>query len=346
MIVFRVNRARSGETATSCRAPATPTAVQPGEDRLDGADARDDRADVASDARRRPVRRPHVARQAGRGLRGRLGGDQASRPRAGTRTCRRSAVAAQSARGLASRRRRARRPHRAVSTSTIAAPSCSRWRAAIAAAGSSVSSAHDDPVEERAAHRAASRWPSSDLSSLPLGERGRVSSGCTSSGHFSLASPACAAMLAQLVDCRGCARRPRPARHDPFAEPIVGRTDDCHVVNGRMRREDVLDLDRRDVHPAADDPVVEPSAQANVAVGVDRRLVSGHEPAVSRKPCGFGITPYPLASCGPVPEALAVDEPYLHAFERHGRRWSASFAPAHRAGTSSRRRTRRCRSTR
>ena len=68
----------------------------------------------------------------------------------------------------------------------------------------------------------------------------------------------------------------------PMRSPETRVRDAAHrdLAHVRMGSEHLFDLERRDVDAATDDPVVEPAADADVAVGIQRRLVAGREPAV------------------------------------------------------------------
>ena len=57
--------------------------------------------------------------------------------------------------------------------------------------------------------------------------------------------------------------------------------DDGGLLHRGMAQQRRLDLDRRDVLAAADDHVLEPVADLDVAVGMDDRGVAGVEPAVA-----------------------------------------------------------------
>src|SRR2546422_4437777 len=66
---------------------------------------------------------------------------------------------------------------------------------------------------------------------------------------------------------------PPGARHDEggdaLAHPLIGLSGDRHVLDARVARESLLDLDRMDVLAAADDHVVDAPGDVEVAVGVD-----------------------------------------------------------------------------
>ncbi len=57
--------------------------------------------------------------------------------------------------------------------------------------------------------------------------------------------------------------------------------DDADFLHGRVAQQHALDLDRRDVLAAADDHVLDPIANLDVAVRVDDRGVAAVEPAAA-----------------------------------------------------------------
>ena len=82
-----------------------------------------------------------------------------------------------------------------------------------------------------------------------------------------------------LVDVE---REPRAGDHDradAFAQRRVGGGDHRHVRHRRVRDQQVLDLPGGDVLAAADDDVLEPVGDRQVAAGVDPPDVPGPEPA-------------------------------------------------------------------
>src|SRR5947208_8186259 len=67
----------------------------------------------------------------------------------------------------------------------------------------------------------------------------------------------------------------------------VRHAHDRHLGDGRVRREQVLQLAGADVLALADDDVLPPPGDAEVALGVERAEVAGAEPAVGRE--GVGV---------------------------------------------------------
>jgi len=66
--------------------------------------------------------------------------------------------------------------------------------------------------------------------------------------------------------------------------PFVRHADDCGLLHRRMTQQAALDLDRRDVLAAADDHVLQPIADFDMAIGVHDGGVAGVIPA---DPCGI-----------------------------------------------------------
>ena len=60
----------------------------------------------------------------------------------------------------------------------------------------------------------------------------------------------------------------------------VGQAEDRHLGDGRVIEEDILDLARVDVLAAADDHVLDPALDAQVAPAVEGRQVPGVVPAL------------------------------------------------------------------
>src|SRR6059036_3546364 len=90
----------------------------------------------------------------------------------------------------------------------------------------------------------------------------------------------------------GQSRRPgaRPEAQDgarDLARHGVRHAHDRHLDDGRVRREQVLQLAGADVLALADDDVLPPPGDAEVALGVERAEVSGAEAAVGRE--GVGV---------------------------------------------------------
>src|SRR5581483_5105714 len=86
------------------------------------------------------------------------------------------------------------------------------------------------------------------------------------------------AELAQLLDGQGLARlEPHPC-HELLALALVGDPDDLHVSDRRVAVQELLDLARVDVLPAADHHVLDPPHDRDVAVVVHRRQVARVHP--------------------------------------------------------------------
>ena len=82
---------------------------------------------------------------------------------------------------------------------------------------------------------------------------------------------------------------------DDLAPLVRRRADDGGVDHRRMRAQDVLDLARVHVVAAADDQLLRPSDDAEVAVGVELADVAGAEPAVGGERLGVGVGPVEVA---------------------------------------------------
>ena len=76
-------------------------------------------------------------------------------------------------------------------------------------------------------------------------------------------------------------------QHDPcthhFAEGRVGHAEHLHLLHGRVREQELLDLSRVDVFAAADQHVLDPAHDVAVALGVERGEVAGVHPAVDHR---------------------------------------------------------------
>ena len=68
--------------------------------------------------------------------------------------------------------------------------------------------------------------------------------------------------------------------------PLVRQAHDRGLLDRRVTQQRALDLDRRDVLAAADDHVLDPVADLDVAVRVHHGGVAGVEPAVAHGPLG------------------------------------------------------------
>ena len=170
--------------------------------------------------------------------------------------------ALQSGSGVNLKRQRA--PHRARSGS-----------------GSAVSTACDLIVTSVAPVPSRSRT-SSRRSSLPVGVCGSSVRKTTSSGVREPRSRARAYSLTSSPSSLG-AGLGDDDRDDPGAPLLVGHPDHGDLLDRGVRDEHVLDLGRGDVLAAADDRVVGPARDEQVAVGVEPALVAGGEPAVGRR---------------------------------------------------------------
>ena len=67
---------------------------------------------------------------------------------------------------------------------------------------------------------------------------------------------------------------------DLFAEPRIGDRDGGSALNRRMLQRQRLDPRRVDVVAAANDDVLLAAGDAQIAIGVERTEIAGHEPAV------------------------------------------------------------------
>ena len=115
-----------------------------------------------------------------------------------------------------------------------------------------------------------------------------------------------------------------------LAALVVGRRDDGALEDARVRAERDLDLDRRDVLAGADDDVLRPVLDQDVAGLVDRRHVAGVQPAVADRRVGrLGVAVVAvhhgvaadddladLLAVGPDVAALGVDDPDADAGDR------------------------------
>src|SRR5207245_1034830 len=97
--------------------------------------------------------------------------------------------------------------------------------------------------------------------------------------RFEVSHPA-AGELADLIVCGRCARLEDHEGMRRLPPLLVRDADDGHLLYGGMAEQDALDLDRGDVLAAADDDVLDPVSNLDVAVGLDDRCIAGVEPAV------------------------------------------------------------------
>src|SRR5574337_798813 len=104
--------------------------------------------------------------------------------------------------------------------------------------------------------------------------------------------------LAVLDDLR--LREPHPLARDHerlhrLPPLLVGDADDRHLEDGRMAAEDLLDLARVDVGAPADDHILLPIGDEEVAALVQVADVTGVKPAAAeRLGGGLGLPPVPL----------------------------------------------------
>src|SRR4051812_10940423 len=91
---------------------------------------------------------------------------------------------------------------------------------------------------------------------------------------------------------------PRPhhhPRHQLLAVPLVGHADHLHVGDGGMGVEELLDLAGEVFLPAADDHVLDPADDGEVAVGVHRGEVTGVHPPRAVDRLGRAVRLLPVA---------------------------------------------------
>src|SRR3546814_3313128 len=65
-----------------------------------------------------------------------------------------------------------------------------------------------------------------------------------------------------------------------LAPPLVGHADDRRLANGRVPRDDALDFGGVDILAAADDHVLDPVADEEIALGVEIAGVARQEEAI------------------------------------------------------------------
>ena len=80
----------------------------------------------------------------------------------------------------------------------------------------------------------------------------------------------------------GALAQPHPG-HQLLAVPLVGDADDLGVDDVGVGVEELLDLPRVHVLPAADDHVLDPADDVEVALGVHDGEVAGVHPAGARR---------------------------------------------------------------
>src|SRR3546814_15581047 len=78
-----------------------------------------------------------------------------------------------------------------------------------------------------------------------------------------------AAPAAKLVLAECLARLEHDHRMHRLAPPLVGHADDRRLANGRVPRDDALDFGGADILAAADDHVLDPDADEEIALGVE-----------------------------------------------------------------------------
>ena len=141
-------------------------------------------------------------------------------------------------------------------------------------------------------------------------------------------------------------RRPRRRRAgggdvghaDPLPPLLVGQPEDGHLGDAVDGGQHVLDLGGVDVHPTADDEVVAPAGQVEVAVGI-RRPRSPTVQAWPRQARRRGLRVAPVAEAGEVGQVApdrpapgrVVDEVVAGVVDRLGEEPAPGPGPAHRA---------------
>ncbi len=133
--------------------------------------------------------------------------------------------------------------------------------------------------------------------SCPMPSWGSPSTKTTRRGRL---KPARSRALA-AVAVEGRRREPGRARHHeghhPLAPSLVGLADHRHVPHQRVAGEDLLDLHGMDVLAAADDHVVHPPGDHELAVVVDVAHVAREVPAIAQG-ASVGVRPVPVAGEG------------------------------------------------
>src|SRR5689334_10599673 len=126
----------------------------------------------------------------------------------------------------------------------------------------------------------------------------------------------------QRLRRRAGARAQDDQRLDGLPPMSVGYTDDGDVGDVGVLRQRLLDLDRIDVLAAADDHVLDPVSEEQVAVLVEIPAVAGAQPAV---PCQRGC------GLGRAVEVAGTDIRAAHPYLAHGMRrsWLAALRIHH-----------------
>ena len=132
-----------------------------------------------------------------------------------------------------------------------------------------------------------------------------------------------------LLELLGGGRRTR-LEHDDRVDLLtpcrVGDADHGDLLDRRVGRDRVLDLDRVDVLAAGDDHVLDPVDEVDVAVGVEVALVAGVVPAVAERSRGL-LRAASSTRCMKLP-ARAQTSPFSPAGDRRRpRRWTVMSTP-------------------
>src|SRR6266568_3683247 len=90
-----------------------------------------------------------------------------------------------------------------------------------------------------------------------------------------------AAIAQELGDIDGHARSRHHIAHDLLAIDRVRHADGRHFDQLRALHQDAVDLERRDVHAAADDQVLLAAGEAQEAIGIEHAEVAGAIPVVA-----------------------------------------------------------------
>ena len=160
---------------------------------------------------------------------------------------------------------------------------------------------------------------------LPLAPFGSVGHAADQARHLVGRKPFARELPKLVRSCLGI----RPQHHDGgdvLAELLVRDGEHAGLQHRRMAQQDLFDLQRRDLLPAAVDDVLDAADDEEIAVGVEIAEVAGPEPAVaegglvspprhynSRGSCSVPrsmISPCsPLASARPVSSMIAISGP-------------------------------------